>query len=64
MSYLAARFLEANKRSPVVYGSVLDPHRGGRGCFYRLEDGKTFTLTAEDCRTVGFPRWAYDWEAA
>jgi hypothetical protein len=64
VSYLANRFLEANKRSPVVYGSVLDVPRGGRGCFYRLEDGKTFELTADDCRAVGFPRWAFELEAA
>lgn len=52
------RFVAANRISPVVYGSVLG--NGGKGCFYRLADGQTFTLTARDCATIGQQvRWAF-----
>ena len=55
MSLKAARFLEANATSPVVYGSVMD----NGGCVYRLRDGSAWTLTAKECRDVGQPRWAH-----
>lgn len=55
------RFLDANKRSPVVYGSVIGS--GGKGCFYRLADGSTWTLRALECAAIGVPRWAF-YEAA
>jgi hypothetical protein len=54
MTHNANRFRIANKKSPVVYGST-----EGRGCFYRLADGQTFTLSHSDCEHVGHPRWAH-----
>lgn len=57
MTRASRNFSNANAASPVVYGSVLDGPLGG--CFYRLADGKTFTLTAHDCRQVE-PRWAFE----
>lgn len=60
MTHKAMRFLKANASSPVVYGSVIG--QGGEGCFYRLEDGQTFELTAKECRQIGVPRWAFDRE--
>lgn len=57
MTTKARNFLEANRRSPVVYGSVIDD--GGKGCFYRLADGSIFRLSSADCRCVGHPRWAH-----
>jgi hypothetical protein len=62
MTHRAHRFLEANRSSAVVYGSVIG--NGGKGCFYRLADEQTFTLTAEECRMVGAPRWAFEEIAA
>lgn len=56
MTHKAHRFIEANKISPVVYGSVIG--NGGRGATYRLADDQTFTLTAAECRMIGQPRWA------
>jgi hypothetical protein len=59
-TYRARRFREANRRSPVVYGSVIG--EGGKGCFYRLADEQTFELNAEECRAIGHPRWAFEEE--
>lgn len=58
MTYRAAKFIEANKGSPVVYGSVTGPEEKPTGCFYRLGDGQTFDLTSAELGLVGRPRWA------
>lgn len=57
MTSKAHQFLMANEQSPVVYGSVIG--RGGRGCHYRLQDGRNFRLGAKDCKDVGHPRWQH-----
>jgi hypothetical protein len=57
----AAAFLAANKESPVVSGAVT--HKGAErpenvtGSVYELDDGRTFTLTTEECRSMPVPRW-------
>lgn len=48
-------FREANNRSPVVYGVVLGP--GGEGARYTLEDGRQFTLSAEEVEAVLPIKW-------
>jgi hypothetical protein len=66
-TYRAKRFIEANRKSPIVYGSVLTDPRNcdehgipiSKGCYYRLASGETFKLNVEDCRAVGFPRWNF-----
>lgn len=50
----AYEFIEANKQSPVVEGRVIG--RGGQGAVYRLDDGRTFRLSADVCAMVE-PRW-------
>jgi len=47
-------FKAANAKSPVVQGSVLGP---AGGATYTLKNGKSYTLTAADCRAVGLIRW-------
>jgi hypothetical protein len=47
-------FLEANARSPVVYGSV-----DGNRCTYRLRDGSVWTLSRREAAGIGHPRWAH-----
>lgn len=64
MTHKAAKFLEANKRSPVVYGSVTGPDGAPTGCYYRLADGKTFELTSAELRSMPPPRWALEEIAA
>jgi hypothetical protein len=54
VSLKAARFLEANARSPVVYGSV-----SAHQCVYRLEDGSSWTFSRREARELGHPRWAH-----
>jgi hypothetical protein len=54
MSLKAHRFAEANRRSPVVYGSV-DKH----SCTYRLADGSVWTFSRREARDLGQPRWAH-----
>jgi hypothetical protein len=54
MSLKVSRFIEANARSPVVYGSV-----DGLTCTYRLADGSSWTLSRRECREIGHPRWAH-----
>jgi hypothetical protein len=57
MTQRAHRFLQANRRSPVVYGSV---EKGG-AIFYRLADGTRWTLRTEDRQAiVGQPHWAHE----
>lgn len=51
------KFREANAVSPVVYGAVICPERGGG--IFRLANDQTFRLTAEECRMVK-PRWAFE----
>ena len=55
MSPNARDFLQANKRSPVVFGSAIG--NGGQGAFYRLRSGRAFTLSREECEAVGEIRW-------
>lgn len=50
----AETFRAANTRSPVVQGNVLG--RAG-GADYTLKNGKTYTLSAAECREVGLIRW-------
>lgn len=52
----AARFIEANQASPLVYQST-----DGDGCTFRLADGKRFDLTAVDCLSIRdyFPWWGH-----
>ena len=54
MSLKVARFLEANARSAVVYGSVERD-----GCVYRLADGSSWRLSLKEGREIGHPRWAH-----
>jgi hypothetical protein len=49
-------FLDANRRFPIISGSVVGS--GGKGCHYTLSDGRTFTLSRDECEQVGMPRWA------
>jgi hypothetical protein len=59
MTHKAAKFLEANRESAVVYGSVTGPEGNPTGCFYRLVDGRTFELTSAELRAMPAPpRWA------
>jgi hypothetical protein len=64
MTHRAHRFVEANKQSPVVYGSVTGPEGAPTGCYYRLADGKTFELTSAELGSMPAPRWALDELAA
>jgi hypothetical protein len=59
MSDNARAFVAANKRSPVVSGYALeqDPRKPSRGGSYTLQNGKEFTLSVEECRVIGMPRW-------
>lgn len=54
MSDIVETFRAANVKSPVVQGSVLGPNGGAT---YTLKNGKSFTLTAAECRAVGLIRW-------
>jgi hypothetical protein len=65
MTYRLAKFIEANRESPVVYGSVTGPEGSPTGCFYRLADDRTFELTSAELRLLPErPRWAVDELAA
>jgi len=60
VSTKARKFVEANKRSPVVAGQVISTEHGG--AVYTLEDGRRFELTRDECReahkmTGDLPRW-------
>lgn len=62
MTLKAKRFIAANRESAIVYGSVIGGDRGPEhveGCFYRLQNGRTFKLTVEDCRAIAGPRWLH-----
>lgn len=59
MTGKALRFVDANRESPIVYGSAIG--RGGQGIFFRLADGRTFKLTAPELRTIK-PRWSFEEE--
>lgn len=50
----AEEFVRANAESPVVIGEVLGPNGGAR---YTLDDGRRFTLSVEDCKSMPHPRW-------
>lgn len=54
MSQNLQDFIAANAKSPVVAGSVIGD--GGEGAFYTLSNGRTFSLTADECGLVS-PRW-------
>jgi hypothetical protein len=65
MTYRAAKFIEANRQSPVVYGSVTGPEGAPTGCYYRLADNRAFELTSAELRLLPEPpRWALDEIAA
>lgn len=53
----AQEFIEANRASPIVYGSV----RSTGGAYYTLDNGRSFVLSRDDCERisfrVGMPRW-------
>ncbi len=52
----AKAFAKANAESPVVDGRVAHIRKGG--AIYRLEDGRRFVLSQDDCRSLGSPpRW-------
>lgn len=51
----AEQFRQANARSPVVEGTVIG--LGGEGAIYRLQSGRTFTLTAVEVDQVAPIRW-------
>lgn len=56
----AAAFMKANDKSKVVEGRVLSLTDGGGE--YRLQNGKRFTLTRDDARSLpeGYPKWGLD----
>lgn len=54
MTHKAHLFIEANRRSPVVYASV-----DGDGVTYRLRDGNKFQFDARQARAIGVPRFAH-----
>jgi|GEM_PF-4708531 len=54
MSDNLKRFIAANRRSPVVSGAVIG--NGGQGAHYTLANGKTFTLSDDECRRT-LIRW-------
>lgn len=51
-------FVKANKRSAVVEGWAHEenPTKPSKGASYRLESGKLFSFTSEECHTFT-PRW-------
>lgn len=54
LSEKAKAFAEANKTSPVVYGSG----QPGGGGYYRLKNGQRFRLFLYDCRSLPRrPNW-------
>lgn len=57
----AQAFIDANAKSAVVSGYVIEPNpnKPSRGACYRLENGKTFRLSAEECGMVK-PRWGFE----
>lgn len=59
MTRNATNFARHNAASPVVYGSALGPDGNPSGCFYRLANDKTFTLSSAECRMVE-PRWIFE----
>lgn len=64
MTGKALRFVDANRESPIVYGSVIGAGGAtGRAAtiFYRLANGRTFKLTAAECGMVK-PRWSFEEE--
>lgn len=54
MNARTRNFIIANEVSPVVYGSV-----DGNCVTYRLENGQTFRLSANDAREASQPKWAF-----
>lgn len=50
----AREFMAENAKSLVIEGRV--NVRVG-GAVYILENGKTFDLTSEDCRSMPYPKW-------
>jgi hypothetical protein len=54
MTHRQAKFVEANRTSPVVYGGAFED-----GCVYRLADGQVFNLTGKEASEIGHPRWAH-----
>lgn len=55
----AKKFMDANDKSPVVSGYA---NESGGGGGYTLKNGKSFTLTLEDARSLidGYPVWDFN----
>lgn len=51
----ARAFLTANAKCAVMSGSV---HGRNGGATYTLTNGKSFSLSVEECRSIPTPRWA------
>lgn len=58
MTRKAAQFVKANTESKVVSGAALGEGKGGS---YTLEDGRSFRLSLEDCRSLpdNYPKWIH-----
>lgn len=54
MGSKADRFLEANRRSPVVYCGI-DEH----SVTYRLSNGSVWNFSRREAREIGAPRFAH-----
>lgn len=54
----AVKFMDANNKSPVVSGYANEGGGGG----YTLKNGKSFTLTLKDARSLmdGYPVWDFN----
>lgn len=54
----AQKFMLANDKSNVISGYA---NREGGGGGYTLANGKSFTLTVEDARSLpeGYPKWGF-----
>ena len=59
MTEKAKEFVKANRKHNVISGAAFG--KGGEGGSYTLSNGKTFKLSADDCRALpeGFPRWDF-----
>ncbi len=51
------KFLEENKKHPVISGRVIEP--GGRGAIYTLDNGSVYRLTRKECEEIGHPDWGF-----
>lgn len=58
----AKKFKKANDESPVTAGQINGFPPNVTGGTYVLQDGKRFTLTSEELRSLGdgYPKWGFD----